>query len=61
MVNEILKELNLNMKKVFEKAYKVSILEIIDKTILKIPQMEIDLNELRIQNSQKKKKFRNLI
>jgi hypothetical protein len=57
MVNEILKELNLNMKKVFEKTYKVSILGIIDKTILKIPQMEMYLNELRIQNSQIKKKI----
>ena len=34
------KKLNLNMKKVFEKTYKISSLEIIDKTILKNPLME---------------------
>ena len=56
LINEILKELNLNKKIVFEKTYEISSLEIIDQTILKIPQMERDLNELRNQNAQIKKK-----
>ena len=56
LINEILKELNLNKKIVFEKTYIVSSLGIIDQTILKIPQMEKDLNELRNQNAQIKKK-----
>ena len=57
LLNEILKELNLNKKIVFEKTYEVSSLDIIDQTILKIPQMERDLNELRNQNVQIKKKI----
>ena len=56
LINEILKELNLNKKIVFEKTYIVSSLGIIDQTILKIPQMEKDLKELRNQNTQIKKK-----
>ena len=56
LINEILKELNCNIKIDFEKTYEVSSLEIIDKTIVKIPQLENDLNKLRNLNAQLKNK-----
>ena len=56
LINGILYELNINTNLKFNKTYEVLSLEIIDKTIIKIPQLEKDLNDLRNMNSQIKKK-----
>jgi hypothetical protein len=52
---EILEELNFNKKISYEKIYEVSKLDIIDKIIIKIPQMEKDLEGLRNNNKSLKK------
>ena len=56
LINGILYELNINNNSKFNKTYEVSSLEIIDKTIIKVPQLEKDLNDLRNMNAQIKVK-----
>ena len=50
LIQQILKELNLNVKQEFKEVYKVSSFEFINKGILKLPQLEKVLDDLRKKN-----------
>ena len=52
IVQGILKELNLNIKQEFSETYIVANLEFINKDVLKLPQLEKVLNDLKKKNNQ---------
>ena len=52
IVQGILRELNLNVKQEFNETYVVPNLEFINKDVLKLPQLEKVLNDLKKKNNQ---------
>ena len=61
LISAILKELNLNVKEEFNEKYVVSELKFENKVVLKIPELENVLNNLRKKNQQIKMKNLDLI